>query len=79
VLLSLLTATVSVLGVLSYRNARANASDLAHRVLDETGQRIEVWIRDLLRVAQRQSALDRARFEEGELSQPTSKRSAAIG
>jgi hypothetical protein len=33
VLLSLLTATVSVVGVLSYLNAHQNASELARRVL----------------------------------------------
>ncbi len=67
IVLFLIMLTVAGLGYSSYRNARSSAHELTGQILDQTSQRIDGEINDLLWTAINQGDLDRRLLESGQL------------
>src|SRR5262245_32833055 len=65
VLLGLTIITVVLIGVTTYLNARATAHDLARQILDQTAERIDQQIDDLVQIARRQVTLNEHLFRTG--------------
>jgi adenylate cyclase len=71
VFMALLIGTVTITGILSYRNLRKNADQLSYQILDQTSRRIETWIGNLLSRANDQSQLNRSLLGEIQLGPET--------
>ena len=67
IIMALLFSTMAVLGFLSYFNSKANAKDLSSQVLEQTSQRIDLWIGNLLSIATRQSDINLDLIESGQV------------
>ncbi|MFL5240678.1 MAG: adenylate/guanylate cyclase domain-containing protein [Gemmataceae bacterium] len=76
IVLFLIVLTVAGLGYSSYRNARSSAEELTGQILDQTSQRIDSEINDLLWTANNQGNLDLLLFQSGHLSANDFKRTA---
>src|SRR5882724_11710210 len=68
ILLFLVFLTVGGLGLVSYWNARATADDLSRQVLEQTAQRIDHQINDLLSTANYLGDLNEQLLNGGEYS-----------
>jgi adenylate cyclase len=68
ILLTLVLFTVLGLGAISYYNARATADDLSMQVLEQTSERIDDQVNDLLRTATDHGSLSRRLLETGTVS-----------
>jgi adenylate cyclase len=68
ILLALVLFTVLGLGVISYYNARTTADDLSMQVLEQTSERIDDQVNDLLRTATDHGNLNRRLLETGTVS-----------
>jgi adenylate cyclase len=68
ILLALTVVTVAALGYSSYRNARFTADDLTAQVLEQTTQRLDAQINDLLRTANVQGQLNERLLRSGQFN-----------
>jgi adenylate cyclase len=68
ILLSLIVLTVAGLGFSSYRNIHFTVNDLSGQILDQTSQRIDQEINELLWIANDQGNLDRRLVESGQFN-----------
>jgi adenylate cyclase len=66
ILLTLTLLTVAAVGYASYRNARFAADDLSAQILDQTSQRVDAQLNDLLMTANDQGRLNQRLLESGQ-------------
>jgi adenylate cyclase len=66
ILLTLLTLTVAALGYSSYRQTRFIAEDMSTQILDQTSQRVDAQVGDLLHIASVQGHLNARLLESGQ-------------